>query len=65
MVPVRQRGQVALVMVIGLLVLAVGMYTTYSIGRTIYAKVKLQNAADAVAYSTAVREARAMNFAAF
>lgn len=60
-----QRGQVSLVLVVGLVVLALGMYTTFTLSRTIYEKVRLQNAADATAYSIATREARAFNFTAF
>ena len=60
-----QRGQVSLVLVVGLVVLALGMYTTFTLSRTIYEKIRLQNAADATAYSIATREARAFNFTAF
>jgi hypothetical protein len=49
---------------VGMLVLAVGMYTTYSISRAVFEKIQLQNAADATAYSMATLEARSFNFIA-
>ena len=52
------RGQAAIVAVVGLLILAVGMYTTYNLSRSVYEKIRLQNAADATAYSLATLEAR-------
>lgn len=61
----RQRGQVALLAVVGLVILAIGMYTTYNLSRAVYEKIKLQNAADAAAYSLATLEARTFNFFAF
>lgn len=61
----RESGQAAIVGVVALLVLAVGMYTSYNLARTVYEKVKLQNAADATAYSLATLEARTFNFVAF
>ncbi len=61
----RQRGQAMLLAIVGMLVLAVGMYTTYSISRAVYEKIQLQNAADATAYSIATLEARSFNFLAF
>ncbi len=51
--------------VVGLLALAVGMYTTYNLARSVYEKIQLQNAADAAAYSLATLEARTFNFIAF
>lgn len=60
-----QRGQAAIVGVIVLFMLALGMYTTYSLGRAVTEKIKLQNIADATAYSMAATEARTFNFIAF
>ena len=51
--------------VVAMVVLAVGMYTTYNLSRTVYEKIQLQNAADATAYSLATLEARTFNFIAF
>ncbi len=54
-----------LLAVVGLLILAIGMYTSYNLSRTVYEKIQLQNAADATAYSLATIEARTFNFIAF
>jgi hypothetical protein len=61
----RERGQSALLAVVGLIVLAIGMYTSYNLSRTVYEKIQLQNTADATAYSIATMEARTFNFIAF
>ncbi len=61
----RTRGQAILLAVVGLLVLAIGMYTSYNLSRAVYEKIQLQNAADATAYSLATMEARTFNFIAF
>jgi hypothetical protein len=61
----RQEGQAALVAVVGLVILAIGMYTSYNLSRAVYEKIELQNAADATAYSLATLEARTFNFIAF
>jgi hypothetical protein len=60
-----ERGQAALLGVVGVIVLAVGMYTSYNLSRAVYEKIQLQNAADAAAYSLATLEARTFNFIAF
>lgn len=60
-----QRGQ-ALVLslfVVGVIILA--MVALYSMGQQTIAKIKLQNTADAAAYSAAVAQARDYNFAAY
>lgn len=46
-------------------VLAAGMLTTYELSRAVVEKVRLQDAADATAYSLATLEARSLNFVAF
>ena len=61
----NERGQAMLLGVIGLLILSIGMYTSYNLSRSVYEKIKLQNAADATAYSLANLEARTFNFIAF
>ncbi|MEL6543802.1 MAG: pilus assembly protein TadG-related protein [Myxococcota bacterium] len=60
-----ERGQVALLGVVALVVLAIGMYTSYNFARAVYEKIALQNAADASAYSLATQSARSFNFIAF
>ncbi len=55
-------------MVLGLvmlLVLCVGVIVLFDTGQTVNKKVELVNAADAAAYSVAVQQARALNFAAY
>jgi hypothetical protein len=59
------RGQAILLAVVGLLILAIGMYTSYNLSRAVYEKIQLQNAADAAAYSVATLEARTFNFISF
>ncbi len=61
----RERGQVALLGVVALVILAIGMYTSYNFSRAVYEKITLQNAADASAYSLATQSARSFNFIAF
>ncbi|WP_224245582.1 TadE/TadG family type IV pilus assembly protein [Hyalangium gracile] len=60
-----ERGQAMVIGVIALLVLCVTVMTSVSIGHGVYSKIKLQDAADAQAYSLAVKEARAYNFLAY
>lgn len=60
-----ERGQAMVIGVIALLVLCVTVMTSVSIGHGVYEKIKLQDAADAQAYSLAVKEARAYNFLAY
>lgn len=50
---------------VALVILAIGMYTSYNLSRTVYEKIALQNAADAAAYSLATQSARSFNFIAF
>ncbi|XHF26768.1 pilus assembly protein [Corallococcus exercitus] len=60
-----ERGQAMVLGVVVMLVLAVTIMTSVGIGRGVYEKIKLQDAADAQAYSLAVKEARAYNFLAY
>lgn len=60
-----ERGQAMVLGVVVLLVLAVTVMTSVGIGHGVYEKIKLQDAADAEAYSLAVKEARAYNFLAY
>ena len=36
----NERGQAMLLGVIGLLILSIGMYTTYNLSRSVYQKIK-------------------------
>ena len=60
-----ERGQAMVLGAVSMLVLVLTVLTTLSIGNGVYEKMKLQDAADAQAYSTAVKEARAFNFVAY
>ena len=61
----RHRGQALVLGVVFLLVLAVGTVLLFNTGQVVHRKVQLTNAADAAAYSVAVQQARAWNFAAY
>lgn len=59
------RGQ-ALVLAAGLLCLvAFSLIATINVGRAVHERIRLQNAADAAAYSSAALEARAFNLYAY
>jgi hypothetical protein len=60
-----ERGQALVVGAIAMLVVALVVLSSVSIGHGIYSKIKLQDAADAQSYSIAVKEARAYNFLAY
>jgi hypothetical protein len=61
----REEGQALVLACLTVLVLSVAVITTVNIGHTVHEKVRLQNTADAAAYSMAAMEARAFNFYAF
>ncbi|MCY1017179.1 TadE/TadG family type IV pilus assembly protein [Pyxidicoccus sp. MSG2] len=60
-----ERGQAMVIAVVAMLVLAVSVMASVSIGHGVYEKIKLQDAADAQSYTFAVKEARAYNFLAY
>ncbi len=60
-----ERGQALVLGAVAMLIVAIAVLSTVSIGHGIYAKMKLQDAADAQSYSIAVKEARAYNFLAY
>ncbi|HZI14012.1 MAG TPA: pilus assembly protein [Myxococcus sp.] len=60
-----ERGQAMVIGAVSMLVVAVTVMASVSIGHGVYEKIKLQDAADAQAYSIAVKEARAYNFLAY
>ncbi|MFP2907718.1 TadE/TadG family type IV pilus assembly protein [Pyxidicoccus sp. 3LFB2] len=60
-----ERGQAMVIGAVAMLVLAISVMASVSIGHGVYEKIKLQDAADAQAYSFAVKEARAYNFLAY
>jgi hypothetical protein len=60
-----ERGHAIVIGAVGMLVMALTVMASIGIGNAVYHKIKLQDAADAQAYSTAVKEARAYNFFAY
>ncbi|MFZ5786819.1 MAG: pilus assembly protein TadG-related protein, partial [Acidobacteriota bacterium] len=50
---------------VGLFIMALGVIATLNIGQAVSERIRLQNAADAAAYSLAAEEARLFNFFAF
>ena len=61
----NQDGQAIILAALGALILAIGVLATVNLGHAIHERIKLQNIADATAYSLAAIEARAFNFFAF
>jgi hypothetical protein len=61
----NQDGQAIILAALGCLILAIGVLATVNLGHAIHERIKLQNNADATAYSLAALEARAFNFTAF
>ncbi|WNG19466.1 TadE/TadG family type IV pilus assembly protein [Cystobacter fuscus] len=60
-----ERGQAMIIGAIAMLILAVMVMTSVSIGHGVYSKIKTQDAADAQSYSIAVKQARTYNFLAY
>ena len=60
-----QRGQALVFVTIVMLVVMLALVTMYSMGQLTTAKMKLQNTADAAAYSAALAQARDYNFTAY
>lgn len=61
----RQRGQALVFVTVTILVMVIAMLMTYSIGQLTNQKTRLQNTADAAAYSAALAQARDYNFSAY
>ncbi|WP_426683504.1 pilus assembly protein TadG-related protein [Xanthomonas translucens pv. undulosa] len=61
----RMEGQSMPMVLVFLMVLCVGLLVTFNTGQVVGKKVELTNAADAAAYSIAIEQARARNFAAY
>lgn len=60
-----QRGQALVFVTVTILVMVIAMMMTYSIGQLTNQKTRLQNTADAAAYSAALAQARDYNFSAY
>ncbi|RTL51175.1 MAG: hypothetical protein EKK46_12770 [Rhodocyclaceae bacterium] len=58
-------GQALVLALFTSVVMVLGLYAMYSMGSQAIEKIKLQNTADAAAYSVAVAEARDYNFSAY
>lgn len=63
--PGKQRGQALLFVTVTALVMLLAMLTMFSMGQLTTEKMKLQNTADAAAYSAAIAQARDYNFSAY
>jgi Flp pilus assembly protein TadG len=50
---------------VGLFIMTLGVLATLNLGQAVHEKIKLQNTADAAAYSLAAMEARTFNYIAF
>jgi len=61
----QQRGQALVFTLVTALVMLLAMLTLFSIGQLTTEKMKLQNTADAAAYSGALAQARDYNFSAY
>lgn len=61
----HREGQALVLAAVMVLVVTLAVVTTINVGHTIHERVRLQNTADAAAFSMAAMEARAFNFYAF
>src|SRR5262245_19765765 len=61
----RQRGQALVFISVTTLIVLLAMLALFSMGQLSSNKTKLQNTADAVAYSVALTQARDLNFTAY
>ena len=65
LVVIAQRGQALLFVTVTMLVVLLAMLSMYSIGQLVNEKTRLQNTADAAAYSAAIVQARDYNLTAY
>jgi hypothetical protein len=63
--PRAQRGQALVFITVTSVIVLLAMLATYNVGQLSYHRIKLQNTADAAAYSAAVVQARDLNFSAY
>jgi hypothetical protein len=61
----RSRGQMIVLAAVSLLVLALVVFITFNVTVAVQQRIKLQNYADAKAFSMAVAEARTLNYLAY
>ncbi len=60
-----RRGQTLVLGSLGVLLVSIMMMLTLNVGQSVHQKIKLQQYADAAAFSTAVQEARVYNYLAY
>ncbi len=63
--PSAQKGQSLVFITVTAVVVLLAMLMTFNVGQLSYHRIKLQNTADAAAYSAAVTQARDLNFTAY
>lgn len=63
--PLSQKGQSLVFITITAVVVLLAMLMTFNVGQLSYHRIKLQNTADAAAYSAALTQARDLNFTAY
>ncbi|AEI64948.1 TadE/TadG family type IV pilus assembly protein [Corallococcus macrosporus] len=61
----RNEGQALVLAALMVLIMSLAVLATVNIGHTVHERIRLQNTADAAAYSMAAMEARAFNFYAY
>ena len=61
----NEQGQAMPLAAIGMFTMVLGVLATLQLGTAVYQKIKLQNTADAAAYTLAAMEARTFNYIAF
>ncbi len=64
-VPLSERGQTTVFVAVTIVIILLAALLLYNVGRFTSTKMRMQNAADATAYSGAVMLARAYNFSAY
>jgi hypothetical protein len=60
-----ESGQVMVLGVMGVLIVALTMLLTLNVGKAVFEKIRIQQLADSAAFSTATVEARSFNFYAY
>lgn len=63
--PSSQKGQSLVFITVTAVVVLLAMLMTFNVGQLSYHRIKLQNTADAAAYSAALTQARDLNFTAY
>ncbi len=60
-----RRGQTIVLGTLGVLIISIMMLLTLNVGQAVHEKIRIQQLADAAAFSTATQEARVFNFLAY